>query len=53
MVGPGLKVSGAGCGGVSVLTLWIAAPSLGISKGSFHLTVADIAPAVRLIIRLN
>jgi hypothetical protein len=35
------------------LTLWIAAPSLGISKGSFHLTVADIAPAVRLIIRLN
>ena len=31
------------------MTLWIAALSLGISKGSLHLTVADIAPAGRLI----
>jgi hypothetical protein len=30
------------------LTLWIAALSLGISKGSLHLTVADIALAGRL-----
>ena len=36
-------------GWVSVLTGWWGAPSLGISKGSLHLTVADIAPAGRLI----